>query len=243
MAHNNWRPLSISSIPMFETPKALVGGPIYQSTYTSDYQKRRSLENVDENSDDYLMGNKNLSESMYELSLMKANHAAKNHLSHSADPLAQPLYKTNKYGLLPIHRSKRIDGVNYFRSHMDPTAISEAKRQLESRSIYSLDFYTASSRKIPGYIKKDGYHHTNSERNVRYLKSYNGSLIPYIPSLPLNKKPLPPIRTDLTTHRFDNGEVTDGTLKHYEKISKSSQELDKYFNSLQYHQRDISPPA
>jgi len=233
-----WRPASISSIPMFEAPKALIGAPVYQSTYTSDYQKRKSLEADNENSDDYLLGNKSLSESMHELSLMKASHASRNRLAYSVDPMHQPLYKTNKYGLLPIHRARKIDGVNYFRSQMDPAAISEARRELESRSLYSLDYTISnSSRKVPGYIKKDGYHHTNSEKNVRYLKSYNGSLIPYIPSLPLHKKPLPAIKAT-PIHHFEGGEVVKGQAKYNEKLSKSSQDLDKYFTSLQYHQRD-----
>jgi hypothetical protein len=233
-----WRPASISSIPMFEAPKALIGAPVYQSTYTSDYQKRKSLEADNENSDDYLLGNKSLSESMHELSLMKASHASRNRLAYSVDPMHQPLYKTNKYGLLPIHRARKIDGVNFFRSQMDPAAISEARRELESRSLYSIDYTISnSSRKVPGYIKKDGYHHTNSEKNVRYLKSYNGSLIPYIPSLPLHKKPLPPIKAT-PIHHFEGGEVVNGQAKYNEKLSKSSQDLDKYFTSLQYHQRD-----
>jgi hypothetical protein len=223
---------------MFEAPKALIGAPVYQSTYTSDYQKRKSLEADNENSDDYLLGNKSLSESMHELSLMKASHASRNRLAYSVDPMHQPLYKTNKYGLLPIHRARKIDGVNYFRSQMDPAAISEARRELESRSLYSLDYTISnSSRKVPGYIKKDGYHHTNSEKNVRYLKSYNGSLIPYIPSLPLHKKPLPAIKAT-PIHHFEGGEVVNGQAKYNEKLSKSSQDLDKYFTSLQYHQRD-----
>ncbi len=239
MTANNWRP--ISHIPMFEVQKTY-GNAIYESTYASDYQKRRSLENSDESAEDNLLLNQDVSQSMHQISLMKANHAMKNNLAQSVDPLAQPLYRTNKYGLLPIHRSRKIDGINYFRSEMDPSVMRDAKKELETRSLYNFDYTMNQKGKIPGYIKKDGYFHTNSEKNVRYLKSYNGSLIPYIPSFPLNKRPLPPIRTDVAfSKRFDNAE--DGKMRHYEKLSNSSQELGKYFNNIQYHQRDISPPA
>lgn len=241
-AQNSWRPLS--RIPMFELPKPF-GNAVYESTYNSDFQKRRSLENFDDDistnsyDDNGLFNNQSLSQSFHDLSVMKAK--AKEDFGLTSNPLAQPLYKTNKYGLLPIHRSKKIDGINYFRSHMDPSV----KKKFESQSLYNFDFSFQKPR-IPSYIKRDGYVHTNAEKNVRYLSSYNGSLIPYIPSLPLNKKAsLPPIRTDETVSALDTGRSiqSDDVARHYSKLSTSSQELGKYFNNLNYHKRDAAPPA
>lgn len=187
---------------MFELPQKF-GNAIYESTYTGDYQRKKKVEDfVDESLDQQLWGNKELHSSFQDLSQERRKFYEQESKSDY-----QPLYKTYKYGLLPIFKSKKIDGINYFRSHMDPSVMNETKRSFNVSTSYQdlqskLPKYSHKA-KIPTYIKRDGYFHTNSEKNVRYLKSYNGSLIPYIPAFSSLKKPLPAIGTSESFHEKD----------------------------------------
>ena len=192
MSSNNIGIRRLSKIPMFNSPE-LYGGSIYESTYANDYQRKSNLNNQSSNYDDnhdQLYINRNISKSL-------------DYFPRVVDFNSQPLYKTGKYGLEAIHRPRRISGINQFRSPMDPSIRKETQNNFNSQSMYNQEFSSFSKPKIPSYIRKDGYYHTNSEKNVRYLKSYNGALIPYIPSFPTLKKPLPPIGTQETNHEKD----------------------------------------
>jgi len=181
----------LSKIPMFDTPN-IYGSSIYETTYSNDYQRKNSI-NANQFADyhDEMLMHKAVSKSL------------DNFNTSTILDSSQHLYKTNKYGLQPVHRPRRIVGINQFRSPMDPSIMNETRQTLISQSAYNREFSSFPKPKIPSYIRRDGYYHTNSEKNIRYMKSYTGALIPFIPSLPMLKNPLPAIKDHESYHEKD----------------------------------------
>ena len=112
---------------------------------------------------------------------------------------------------------------------------------------YNFDHVRFGSRKIPNYIKQDGHFHTNAEVNIRYLRKYDGTLLPCIPSAPSAENPHTAAKTNfkLLKSSFietDNKSADPLVSRRYLKSAKSDKDLGNYFYNMQYHKRGTLPP-
>lgn len=57
-------------------------------------------------------------------------------------------------------------------------------KQSEFKSSYNPKEYATKSRLSPdlALLKKDNTYHTNSEKNIRYIRTSNGSIITFVPN-------------------------------------------------------------
>ena len=138
---------------------------------------------------------------------------------------------------------------------MDPLNIRKNKSQtlLKSSTLYNFDNIRLSNRKIPQYLKEDGHYHTNAEINVRFLRTYSGAILPYMPSDELASTS----KRNKSSFKFtenlsgntneiislENSAIVSSTKSlNNANLQGSSRELRNYFQNIQYHSRDVLPP-
>jgi len=149
---------SLSSIPMFEQGK-LTGKNYYNTSYHQDYPKKQKFLDMQKNYQ------KNPDFSTYD-----------NSQRYDYKELSSRLQEKSK------NKTNRKD---YKDEHMG---------QFESKSLNNLNTetgyqYNATAQiykrpQIPEYTKRDNFFQTNQEKNIAYVQTADGKLMPFVPSDP-----------------------------------------------------------
>jgi len=153
---------SISNIPMFDQVK-LNDRSHFHTTYRQEFSKKRNILESIEN-------NKPVGFSTYHsydyrslTDRMKANNN-QNNRNRFADQF------TNSTGEFNSASTESFSGNNL------------NDLSTESRFSFNGSMNVYQRPKIPTYIKRDNYYQSNAERNISYIHTYNGMIMPYVPA-------------------------------------------------------------
>jgi hypothetical protein len=161
--------------PVIRTLPSLTGLAKFQTTnevkttYTNDFRKRRNLEFIlDDIPTLRVRRTASVSKSTDDL---RTNYSENEFNSKSAR--LAPLYHEDRGKLRKLFEARKVNGVDYFRSHFDHNDVAREK-QLMNKTLYEVDFTPYSHAARFPQIKRDRFFQTTGSRNVKFLKSNSG---------------------------------------------------------------------
>lgn len=159
--------------PVIRTLPSLTGLAKFQTknevktTYTNDFRKRRNYEFIlDDIPTLRVRRTASLSRSYDDI-----GHSGNEFNSNSARLV--PLYHEDRGKLRKLFEARKINGVDYFRSHFDHNEVAKEKH-LMNKSLYEFDFPPYQHAPKFPQIKPDRFFQTTGSRNVKFLNSNSG---------------------------------------------------------------------
>jgi hypothetical protein len=207
---------SISNIPMFDQVK-LNDRSHFNTTYRQEYSKKKNILEPMENTKPVGFSTYHSYDYKSLTDRMKANN--NNHRNKFTDQF------TNSIGEFNSASTESFSGSNL------------NDLSTESRFSFNGSMNVYQRPKIPNYIKRDNYYQSNAERNISYIQTYNGMLLPYVPAKVSRISQMPKIETSGSNSSINKNK--SDYLSHFfnDKSSESHdnhspKSLDKYKSQI-----------
>lgn len=168
---------SLSNIPMLDTSH-LADESFYKTTYREDFVKKNRLrERKIERPDDFSVYNKHA----YDYKELSNKLAEKNKETTTTTTTTTTGNNEFASDSLLSSSSNKLSKSAYWYDSRDPEAMGIYDSNTETRSSFNGNFHVYQRPHIPQYIKRDNFYQTNAERNIGFLRTEQGILIPTVP--------------------------------------------------------------
>ena len=135
---------------------------------------------------------------------------------------------------------------------MDSSMIRKSAKTLpDTNASSNSDNVKFSNRNIPPYLKDDGHYQTNSQINVKYIRTCTGALLPIIsakrPAVLSFDKRNSNLKSSQNSSDNSNPGLNEpkrigSEIRRFLKSARSDSELGKFIQNIQYHKREDIPP-